>query len=483
MGVKQNGPEATVLPVPGAPGENLRRLRLRKRLLKAEGRLAGWGLALALGGILLMVLHTELAWFGGCKWFAYLFLVKCLLSLSTAALLGLILAFHVKEIQLFMLDNSLQDWRIAVSGPKLGLILLELLVCSLHPFPAGDPPCLAPELGPPPPFLPGAEVPLSLLMFLRLYLVPRAALLQSRVLGDASYRTIGSLNQIRFQHPFVLRLLVNGQPGRVLLVLTLGLWLTASWVLSVCERCGPGAGQPRGRLGQRPTPRPKWTVGEPPRALGHRGKAGDFGPRENGAGHLEGTLWVIPITFLTIGYGDVVPVTVCGRMVCLCTGIMGVGCTALLVAVAADKLEFSRAERHVHNFMLDTQCTKEMKNSAANVLQAAWLFHKHSTARAGRRARKHHRRLLAAIHRFREVRVRHRKLRDQVNALVDVSQVQTILCDLSTGLSTSQRGLEKRIDALDQKLDALTRLVTAALEDRQPQEPWLLQPQDTQTGR
>ncbi|XP_074927495.1 intermediate conductance calcium-activated potassium channel protein 4 [Chelonoidis abingdonii] len=368
MGVKQNPPEATVLPVPGAPGENLRRLRQRKGLLKAEGQLAGWGLALALGGILLMVLHTELAWFGGCKWFAYLFLVKCLLSLSTATLLALILAFHVKEIQLFMLDNSLQDWRLAVSGPKLGLILLELLVCSLHPFPMGGSPCLAPELAPLASFLPGAETPLSLLMFLRLYLVPRALLLQSRVLGDASYRTIGSLNQIRFQYPFVLRLLVNRQPGRVLLVLTLGLWLTASWVLAVCER-------------------------------------------ENGAGHLEGTLWVIPITFLTIGYGDVVPVTVCGRLVCLCTGILGVGCTALLVAVAADKMEFNRAEKHVYNFMMDIQCTKEMKNSAANVLQAAWLFHRHSKARAGRPARTHHRRLLAAIHRFREVRFAP-KLRD-----------------------------------------------------------------------
>ncbi|XP_067403091.1 intermediate conductance calcium-activated potassium channel protein 4 isoform X1 [Emydura macquarii macquarii] len=339
-----------------------------------------------------------------------------------------------------MLDNSLQDWRIAMSAPKLGLILLELLVCSLHPFPMGGSPCLAPEPGPPPPFLAGAETLLSLLMFLRLYLVPRAALLQSRVLGDASYRSIGSLNKIRFQYPFVLRLLVNGQPGRVLLVLTLGLWLTASWVLSVCER-------------------------------------------ENGTGHLAGTLWLIPITFLTIGYGDVVPVTVCGRMVCLCTGIVGVGCTALLVAVAADKLEFSRAEKHVHNFMMDIQCTKEMKNAAANVLQAAWLFHKHSKARAGHRTRRHHRRLLAAIYAFREVRIRHRKLRDQVNALVDVSKMQTILCDLSTGLSGSQRGLEKRIDALDQKLDTLMQLVTAALEARQPQEPRLLQPQDSQTGR
>ncbi|XP_075764374.1 intermediate conductance calcium-activated potassium channel protein 4 isoform X1 [Pelodiscus sinensis] len=440
MGAKQKPPEATTLPVPGAPGENLRRLRLRKGLLKAEGQLAGWGLALALGGLLLMVLHAELAWFGGCKWFAYLFLVRCLLSLSTVALLALILAFHVKEIQIFMLDNSLQDWRIAMSGPRLGLILLELLVCALHPFPMGGSPCLGSEQGPSLLFLSGAETLLSLLMFLRLYLVPRAALLLSRVLGDASYRSIGSLNQIRFQYPFALRLLVNSQPGRVLLVLTLGLWITASWVLSVCER-----------------------------------------EKVMGVGHLEGTLWLIPITFLTIGYGDVVPVTVCGRLVCLCTGILGVGCTALLVAVAADKLEFSRAEKHVHNFMMNIQCTKELKNSAASVLQAAWFCHRHSRARAGPRA--HHRRLLAAIHRFREVRIRHRKLQDQVNALGDASKMQTLLCDLSTGLSGSQRGLEKRIDALDQKLDTLTQLVTAALEARAPQELGLLQPHDSQTGR
>ncbi|XP_074836881.1 intermediate conductance calcium-activated potassium channel protein 4 isoform X2 [Carettochelys insculpta] len=330
-----------------------------------------------------------------------------------------------------MLDNSLRDWRVAVSAPKLGLILLELLVCSLHPFPAGGSPCLGPEHGTHLPFLAGAETLLSLLMFLRLYLVPRAALLQSQVLGDASYRSIGSLNQIRFQYPFALRLLVNSQPARVLLGLTLGLWLTASWVLSVCER-----------------------------------------ENSSEVGHLAGTLWLIPVTFLTIGYGDVVPGTTCGRLVCLCTGILGVGCTALLVAVAADKLEFTRAEKHVHNFMLDIQCAKEMKNSAANVLQAAWLFHRHSQARA------QHRHLLAAIRRFREVRIRHRKLRDQVNALVDVSKVQTILCDLSTGLSSSQRGLEKRIDALDQKLDALMQLVRCTLEAKQP----LLQSRDSQSG-
>ena len=39
----------------------------------------------------------------------------------------------------------------------------------------------------------------------------------------------------------------------------------------------------------------------------------------------------------------------------------GVSCTATMVAVLARKLELSRAEKHVHNFMMDTQLTKRVK--------------------------------------------------------------------------------------------------------------------------
>ena len=38
----------------------------------------------------------------------------------------------------------------------------------------------------------------------------------------------------------------------------------------------------------------------------------------------------------------------------------GAGCTALVVAVLARKLELTRAEKHVHNFMMDTQLTKRV---------------------------------------------------------------------------------------------------------------------------
>ncbi|KAL8184539.1 UNVERIFIED_CONTAM: hypothetical protein K2H54_019791 [Gekko kuhli] len=43
----------------------------------------------------------------------------------------------------------------------------------------------------------------------------------------------------------------------------------------------------------------------------------------------------------------------------------GAGCTALVVAVVARKLELTKAEKHVHNFMMDTQLTKRVSDRAA----------------------------------------------------------------------------------------------------------------------
>ncbi|XP_012508749.1 PREDICTED: intermediate conductance calcium-activated potassium channel protein 4 [Propithecus coquereli] len=411
-------------------------LRRRKRLLEQEKSLAGWALALAGIGIGLMVLHAEMLWFGGCRWALYVLLVKWMISISTLLLLCLIVAFHAKEVQLFMTDNGLRDWRVALTGRQVALIVLELAVCGLHPAPVRGLQCtqgsgaLLVTTQPWPAFLGQGEALLSLAMLLRLYLVPRAVLLRSGVLLNASYRSIGALNQVRFRHWFVAKLYMNTHPGRLLLCLTLGLWVTTAWVLSVAER----------------------------QAI-------------NATGHLSDTLWLIPITFLTIGYGDVVPGTMWGKIVCLCTGVMGVCCTALLVAVVARKLEFNKAEKHVHNFMMDIQYAKEMKESAARVLQEAWMFYKHTRRKDSGAARRHQRRLLAAINAFRQVRLKHRKLQEQVNSMVDISKMHMILCDLQLGLSSSHRALEKRIDTLAGKLDALTELLNAALGPQQLPEP------------
>ncbi len=39
-------------------------------------------------------------------------------------------------------------------------------------------------------------------------------------------------------------------------------------------------------------------------------------------GNLLNSMWLIAVTFLAIGYGDLVPNTYCGRAVCVVSGLM-----------------------------------------------------------------------------------------------------------------------------------------------------------------
>lgn len=52
----------------------------------------------------------------------------------------------------------------------------------------------------------------------------------------------------------------------------------------------------------------------------------------------------------------------------------GAGCTALVVAVVAKKLELTKAEKHVHNFMMDTQLTKRVSLKKKN-LKKSHILH------------------------------------------------------------------------------------------------------------
>ncbi|XP_043936486.1 intermediate conductance calcium-activated potassium channel protein 4 isoform X2 [Protopterus annectens] len=437
---------------------NLGKLRERKILTEKKKLLCAWSLVVALFGILVMVLQTELFPPSICRENYSLSLLptsttkgeahsevlfhirqsyatliaKSIISVSTAVLLLLIITFHAREVQLFMIDNSLEEWRIAMTTKKFFSIVLELVVCSLHPFPTGLHDCIQANENLKninnPPFS-SLDIFLCTSMFLRLYLIHRTVMLHSRVLVDASYRSIGSLNKINFQFRFVLKILMNTYPGIVLLIVIVCMWVIASWILSLCERQYPDA-----------------------------------------AGNIMGALWLIPITFLTTGYGDLVPYTLCGKAVCLITGVMGVSCTALLVAVVAKKLELNKAEKHVHNFMMDMQYTKQIRNAAANVLRESWLLYKHNRLMMKRdtaKIRKHQRNLLTAIQLFQEVRLKQRKLQDQVNAMVDISKMQMIMCDLSSHLNSSYKDLEMKIESLDKKLDNLTKLITTTVEQRQ----------------
>lgn len=80
------------------------------------------------------------------------------------------------------------------------------------------------------------ELSLSIPMFLRLYLIFRVLLLHSTFFTDAGSQSIGALNRVKINVRFVLKTLATAQPGTMLLIFILSMWVITSWIMRVCER-------------------------------------------------------------------------------------------------------------------------------------------------------------------------------------------------------------------------------------------------------
>lgn len=399
------------------------RLGRRKALFEKRKRISDYALVMGMFGIIVMVIENELSNAGVySKDDFYSIALKTLISVSTVILLGLIVAYHALEVQLFMIDNCADDWRIAMTWQRISQISMELVICAVHPIPGHYRFVWTTKLANSKNGGFGSksvsyDVPLSLPMFFRLYLICRVMLLHSKLFTDASSRSIGALNRINFNTRFVLKTLMTICPGTVLLVFMVSLWIIASWTLRQCER---------------------------------------FHDEEHA--NLLNAMWLIAITFLSVGFGDIVPNTYCGRGIAVSTGIMGAGCTALLVAVVSRKLELTRAEKHVHNFMMDTQLTKRLKNAAANVLRETWLIYKHTRlvkrVNPGR-VRTHQRKFLLAIYALRKVKMDQRKLMDNANTITDMAKTQNTVYEIVSDLSSRQDTLEDRLATVEDKIIAV----------------------------
>ncbi|KAL7668408.1 hypothetical protein ACOME3_009110 [Neoechinorhynchus agilis] len=260
----------------------------------------------------------------------------------------LVTAYHALEVQLFMVDNGVEDWQIAVSADRAIKFFLEFMVCSIHPVPFTHyisyllPPAEEGTMNNGQNHAMSLDLFLSLPMFMRLYLICRVMLLHSRMFTDASSRSIGALNRIDINSQFVVKALMTICPGTVIITFVLTLFMIASWTIRACE-------------------------------LRHD-------PERHS--NILNSMWLISVTFLAVGYGDIVPQTYCGRTICVVSAMMvtkflivlklmesldlkGVSCTATMVAVLTRKLELTRAEKHVHNFVMDSQLNKRVSANHA----------------------------------------------------------------------------------------------------------------------
>uniref|UniRef100_A0A8C3C5S6 Potassium calcium-activated channel subfamily N member 1 n=1 Tax=Cairina moschata TaxID=8855 RepID=A0A8C3C5S6_CAIMO len=450
----------------------------RRALFEKRKRLSDYALIFGMFGIVVMVTETELSWGVYTKESSYSFALKCLISLSTLILLGLIVMYHAREIQLFMVDNGADDWRIAMTYERIFFIALELLVCAIHPIPGQYLFTWTARLA----FTYAASVAdadvdiiLSIPMFLRLYLIGRVMLLHSKLFTDASSRSIGALNKINFNTRFVMKTLMTICPGTVLLVFSISSWIIAAWTVRVCER---------------------------------------YHDKQEVTSNFLGAMWLISITFLSIGYGDMVPHTYCGKGVCLLTGIMvslpglspggwgGVAASARCcrcphpgAVPAGCRLHGSGRRRRCQKARAHQSGETRAQfhdgyaaNEAGELpppgppaplsvpslgvrlppspTPGVWLPSGEKcccqrtqgnvahlqTHQAGEEDRPCQSSETPAL---RSVKMEQRKLNDQANTLVDLAKTQNVMYDMVSELQERNEDLEKRIGALESKLEAL----------------------------
>ena len=91
---------------------------------------------LGLLGIVLMIIENELTFNRvDHKDTTFSLLLKATITFSTIVLVGLVFYYHRLDLSLYCVDNSIDDWRIALTRRKIFLIILEAFICMVHPIP------------------------------------------------------------------------------------------------------------------------------------------------------------------------------------------------------------------------------------------------------------------------------------------------------------------------------------------------------------
>ena len=76
---------------------------------------------------------------------------------------------------------------------------------------------------------------LTILMFMRLYLLGRLVVVHSKLFLDTSVQSLGALSRVKINAQFVFRALMSTSPMLMLSSWMIGTFFINSWNLRVCE--------------------------------------------------------------------------------------------------------------------------------------------------------------------------------------------------------------------------------------------------------
>ncbi|KAK3610376.1 hypothetical protein CHS0354_008652 [Potamilus streckersoni] len=398
------------------------RLRRRKELINKRTKFVDISFALSLVGILAMIVDTELQFSEVVKHTSMVSIsLRFVISLSTVGLLVSIVMYHLIGVRVRMVSEGLENWRLAFTLPDCMKLAAELVVCSFHPLPfLGDVtvPMAVAGYGDD---LNGFEthyIPLnallSMIMFIRIYLLGRFVVVHSALFCDTTVQSLGAMSNVNINTQFVFKALMSTMPGACLLVTMGTTILLNSWTLRMCEH---------------------------------------YALADHKDTFFLQAMWITCVTFLTLGYGDIVPRTMCGRVIAIATALMGVGIMALCVAVLTKKLEQTRGQRHVHTFVQRIHLDKLYKEAASNVIKEAllvWRLKRRGYAPDDGRMIKHKKRLTKAVKEMNRTQFLKCQFGDSLVDTVEIFNSVNHIHSIADELKEDQSKLKARMESMEQ---------------------------------
>ncbi|XP_050395815.1 small conductance calcium-activated potassium channel protein 2 isoform X1 [Patella vulgata] len=315
------------------------RLEQRKKLILRRRWLVDVEFVMAVIGISLMMIENELFYLDPSEKMSTISLVlKTFTSITTGVLLIAICLYYQTGMEIRMLDGGVDDPFAVTPFWTYVAWIVEVIVCAVHPFPSNIEVVFVSPRGHS--RVASIDGILSVLMMFRLYLVGKFIVVHSRLLTDPSTQSIGALSRIKINLFFVFKSAMSESPGILIVSVMLTMYTVSCWSMRTCEM---------------------------------------YYTRTEESQGFSQSMWLSAITFLTVGYGDVTPQTHCGRYIAIMTGLCGLASTALLVAVIAKRLEQTRSERYVFNFLSRIHLENKHKNAAADVVKCSlrlWVMNK-----------------------------------------------------------------------------------------------------------
>ena len=140
------------------------------------------------------------------------------------------------NLDLINLDNNQpHSWHLALSPTRTLLILFELSIIIVFPYPRLNRYTLNSNQTHSATAYVTPDVGVSLPMFLRLYFVYRALVLHTSVMENVGTGLIGYMNRIHFSFPFMTKIFFKAHPFKTLLAVSILAFLVGSWSYRACE--------------------------------------------------------------------------------------------------------------------------------------------------------------------------------------------------------------------------------------------------------